>query len=140
MMNLGLAAEEAVEDADDEAITCDAIDELALEEGVDAGYIYAAIAVTTEVQVAREHDVAFIACGGNCQHWGALECLEHLATVRQQRIDDGLPGFDIQARKCLDRCEQAPVITMHTGSGTAVIEHASKKTIDEALAAAFEEG
>lgn len=141
MMNLGLAAEDAASDADEgegQSITCDAIDELALEEGVDAGYLYAAIAVTTELQVAREHDVAFIACGGNCQHWGALECLERLATLRQQRIDDGAPGFDIQARQCLDKCEQAPVVTLHTTSGTAVIERANKKKIDEAVAAAFD--
>lgn len=132
-MNLGLAVEEA---ADGEPITGEAIDELALEEGVDAGYLYAAAAVTTEVEFAREHDVLFVACGGNCQNWGALDALEHLATLRQQRVDEGRAAFDIQARSCLDQCEHAPAVRMHTRDGDAFIARATRKAIDEAIALA----
>ena len=135
LMNLGLVVEEA---ADGEPVTCSALDELALENGVDASHLYAAIAITTEIEIAREHDVAFVACAGNCQHWGALECIEHLATMRQQRMDAGQPGFDIQARTCLDQCEHAPVLQVQTTSGTALLQRATPETLTDAIAHAIE--
>lgn len=133
MMNLGLAVEEA---ADGAPIGADAIDDLALEQGVDAGALYAAAATTTDVAFAREHEVAFVACGGVCQNWGALARLEQLVTLRQQRLDEGKPGFDIQARRCLDRCGQAPVIQIQTPDGTAWITEATEEAVAEAVAQA----
>lgn len=130
MMNLGLEVEEA---AGGEPITSDAIDELALEQGVDASHLYAAAAVTTDVEIAREHDVVFVACGGNCQNWGALECIEHLVDLRQQRLESGKAGFDIQARSCLDKCEHAPVVMVRTPDGSGVIPKASKEALSEAV-------
>lgn len=133
MMNLGLAVEEA---ADGEPITGEAMDELALEQGVDASHLYAAAATTTDVAFAREHDVAFIACGGVCQNWGALARLEQLVTLRQQRLDAGQKGFDIQARRCLDRCDHAPVIQIQTSDGTAWLTDATEAAVAEAVAQA----
>ena len=133
MMKLGLAVEDA---ADDEPISCDAIDELALEEGVDAAWLYASAATTTDVEIAREHDVAFVACGGNCQNWGALQCIEWLVDLRIERIEAGKPGFDIQAKSCLDQCEHAPVIEIRTDSGTALLKRPSREDLEAAVAEA----
>ena len=131
MLNLGLEVEE---NAEDERITCDAIEELALELGVDPGDLYASAATTTDVQIVREHDVAFIACGGICQNWGALECLETLVDLRQSRRDDGQRLFDIAAKSCLDKCEHAPTIQVITPDGTAIIEEATPDALREAVA------
>ena len=130
-MNLGLEVED---NADDERISCDAIDELALELGVDPGDLYASAATTTDVQIAREQQVAFIACGGICQNWGALECLETLVDLRQTRSDDGKPIFDISAKSCLDKCEHAPAVQVITPDGTAIIEQATPVKLREAIA------
>jgi NADH:ubiquinone oxidoreductase subunit E len=130
MLNLGLAVEEA---ASGEPITGEAIDELALEQGVDASHLYAAAAVTTDVEFAREHEIAFVACGGVCQNWGALECIEHLALLRQERLDEGKPAFDIQAKSCLDKCEHAPAVMVVTPEGTALIARASKESLRQAV-------
>ncbi len=131
MMRCGVAVDEA---ADDAPITADALEELALEEGVDVSHLYAAAAVTTDVQFAREHEVAFTVCGGNCQHWGALECLETLADIRRERIEDGKSGFDIQAKKCLDQCDLGPVVVVHTPGGKALLEKANKSALAAAVA------
>jgi NADH:ubiquinone oxidoreductase subunit E len=130
MLNLGLAVEEA---ADGEPITAEAIDELALEQGVDASHLYAAAAVTTDVEFAREHEIAFVACGGVCQNWGALECIEHLVELRQERLDGGKPGFDIQAKSCLDKCEHAPAVMVVTPDGSALIARAGKDSLRQAV-------
>ena len=133
MMNLGLEVEEV---AEDDIISSQALEELALELGADASHLYAAAATTTDVQVAREHAIAFVACGGICQNWGALECLETLVDLRQERLDDGRPLFDISARSCLDRCEHAPAVQVHTPDGTALIEQATPEKMREAVAEA----
>lgn len=130
MMKLGLAVEEAAEDA---PIGGDALDELALDQGVDASHLYAAAAMTTDVEFAREHDVAFVVCGGTCQNWGALARIEQLVTLRQQRIDDGLPGFDIQVKRCLDQCGRAPVLQIRTPDGTAWLTEATEASVAEAV-------
>lgn len=134
LLRLGLSAEEA---ADGEAIRCDAIEELALEEGADPSHVYAAVALTTEIAFAREHEVAFVACAGKCQSWGALDVIDELTILRQRRIDDGQPAFDVQARSCLDRCEHAPVVMIHTPNGTAVLTQATRTTIAEAVGEAI---
>lgn len=131
MMKLGLAVEDA---ADDEPITAEALEELALELGVDTSHLYAAAATTTDVAFSRQHDVAFVACGGICQNWGALECLETLVDIRQTRADNGLPLFDIQAKSCLDKCEHAPTVLVHTPDGSALIEQATPDKLREAVA------
>ena len=131
MMKLGLEVEET---ADEQPISCDAIDELALELGVDPGDLYASAAVTTDVEIARERDVAFVVCGGICQNWGALECLEVLADTRRNRLDEDRPVFDIFAKSCLDRCEHAPAVQVHTPDGSALIEQATPAKLREAIA------
>ena len=130
MMKLGLEVEDA---ADEQPITCDAIDELALELGVDPGDLYASAATTTDVEFARESKVAFVVCGGICQNWGALECLEVLSDERRERVDDGRPVFDILSKSCLDRCEHAPAVEVHTPDGNAVIEQANPDKLREAI-------
>lgn len=135
MMSLGLVVEEA---ADGEAISHDAMEELALEHGVDTSHLYAAAAVTTDVELAREHDVMFVACGGICQNWGALECIEHLCDLRRQRMDSGKSAFDIQARSCLDKCEHAPAVMVVTPSGTALIPGATRAALTDAVEQACE--
>ena len=130
-MKLGLEVDEA---ADDEPITCDAIDELALELGVDPGDLYASAAVTTDVEIAREYEVAFVVCGGICQNWGALACLEILVDARRDRLDAGQPAFDIMAKSCLDRCEHAPAVMVRTPDGSALIEQADPHKLREAIA------
>ena len=136
MMNLGLAVEDA---AAGEAITAGALEELALEQGVDISHLYAAAATTTDVEFAREHEVAFVACGGNCQNWGALECIEHLVTLQQERRDAGKDTFDVLARSCLDRCEHAPVVILRTPHGDAVIPAADRTSLGAAVGQAFDQ-
>ena len=80
MMKLGFEVEELAADA---PVACDALEELALELGVDTSHLLASAATTTDVDIAREHAVAFVGCGGICQNWGALECLETLVELRR---------------------------------------------------------
>lgn len=131
MMNLGVEVEEL---AAGEPVSCDAVEELALELGVDTSQLLASAATTTDVEIAREHEVAFVGCGGICQNWGALECLETLVELRRERLDAGQPGFDIMARSCLDQCEHAPAFLVHTPGGTALLKQATPQALREAVA------
>ena len=135
MMNLGLEVEDAAEDAgEDGRITCDSLEELALELGVDTSHLLASAATTTDVEVAREHRIAFVGCGGICQNWGALECLETLVSLRRERLDNGETGFDIRAESCLDKCEHAPAFMVHTPDGSALMKDVTPEMLRDAVA------
>ncbi len=131
LMNLALA----LEDAGDDAITCDALEELAVDEGgVPRAHMYAAMVMNPELSFAREHDTAFVVCAGGCQEWGSLDVIETLLRAREARLDDGEPAFDVCAVLCHDKCEQAPIVEVHTDSGKALIEEADRDgALDEAL-------
>ena len=120
--------------ADNGAVTAEALDDLAAERGVDVSELYAGLA-HTELALVREHQVRFLVCAGGCQEWGALECIEHLADERRDRVDDGRPAFDIVPRSCLDTCANAASVIAHAPTGKAMIPEATPESLDEAIAA-----
>jgi NADH:ubiquinone oxidoreductase subunit E len=133
LMKLGMELEEAT---DGDVIGAELIDELAAELGVDASRLYAAAALTTELEIAAEHDVRFVVCAGGCQKWGALACLDELLALRERRVEQGAQAFDVVARRCLDRCSAAPAVLVHTPDGAALIEEATPAVLAEAVATA----
>ena len=76
--------------------------------------------------------------GRSCQGWGAAELLDHLLKLHAHRRDDGDPGFGIVAKRCLDKCESAAIVLVHTPDGTAGLPEATNAQLDEALAQLFE--
>ncbi len=113
-----------------------ALDALAAEHGVEAGHLYASAAAITSVEIAREHKVSFVVCAGTCQNWGALECLQHLVELRRPRLKSWFKrAFDIEARACLNRCENGPVVRVHSRHGVAYIERADRDELSDAVKA-----
>ena len=132
LANLGMEVEEA---ADGDTLHMEALLKLAAEQGKPASHYVAASVLSADIQLEHTHAVALVFCAGVCQQWGALECIDHAVESWEKRRDAKLPLFDIQGRKCLDRCADAAVLEVRSPSGTAVITAATPEKIDLALEA-----
>jgi len=122
----------------DGRVSAEALEDRAHEDGIPVEKLYVAAAVVADVEVTREHDIAFEVCAGGCQSWGALDVIEHLVSIRQERVEDGAPAFDVVPRRCLDKCAAAPAVVVVTPDGRAVIEQADADRLDEAVAQLLE--
>jgi len=134
LMKLGVAVENAAERAGTAELSAELLEELADDLGVPASHLYAAAAMTTDLRFARTDAVAFVCCAGGCQGWGSLDRIDQLLALRRARAEAGLPGFDVLARNCLDRCAQAPAVLADTGAGTALISPATGERLGDAVA------
>lgn len=126
LARLGLELEELAEDG---ALTPDRVLALAEEQGRDPSHYYAAVALATDL-VLPTAPVTAVFCVGNCQAWGALDCVDRAAAAWERRGG----GFAIGVRSCLDRCHDAPVCEVRTPDGTAVLAPATPDAVDGALA------
>jgi NADH:ubiquinone oxidoreductase subunit E len=132
LMNLLLALGDIAQDG---VLTAEAIEELGEDQGgVPRAQLYAAAVLNPELRFEKTHDVTFVCCVGGCQEWGALDRVEQLLRLRERTRDEGRPGFDVHARLCLDKCEDAPVVMAVTPDGIAAIPQADEATIAEAVA------
>jgi len=135
LMNLVIDLEDVAQDG---VLTADAIEDFSQDQGgVPRAQVYAAAVMNPELRFAVESDVQFVCCTGGCQEWGALDQVERLLRLREERLDDGKSGFDVHAKLCLDKCENAPVVMAVTPDGTAVITDADEAKLAEAVAQVF---
>lgn len=110
------------------------IEALARAHDVGASALYAAAGSNAAVEFTREHKVAFVVCGGACQGFGALEILEHLVELRQKRHKSWFKkAFDIQAKSCLNGCEHAPMVRVHTRDGIGWLRRTTPGEVAEAV-------
>jgi NADH:ubiquinone oxidoreductase subunit E len=115
--------------ADGETVALPALIELAEDRGRPASHYLAAVALATELRVAPAAPITVRVCAGNCQRWGALDLLDHLAgQLAGQRS-----GFAIAPVSCLDRCDHAPACEIHGSHGQLVVAPATPVAIDDAL-------
>lgn len=133
LMKLGVSVEDAAEDADEEIVTADMLEELGEDLGVAPSQLLAAAAMTTDLELARTEDVTFVCCAGGCQSWGALDLIDQLFDLRRDRAAAGKTLFNIHARNCLDRCRSAPVLLVHGPDGVAIIEAATADDVASAV-------
>jgi NADH:ubiquinone oxidoreductase subunit E len=122
---MGLELEEI---ADGEEVALPALMELAEDRGRPASHYLAALPLATELRLAAAGDVIVRVCAGNCQRWGALDLLDHLA----ERAVSGA-AFGIAPVSCLDRCDLAPACEIHGAHGQLVLAPATRGALDEAL-------
>src|SRR5689334_21794173 len=73
---MGLELEEI---ADGEEVALPRLIELAEDRGRPASHYLAALPLATELRLAATGPVTVRVCAGNCQRWGALDLLDHLA-------------------------------------------------------------
>jgi hypothetical protein len=97
-------------------------------------HVYAAAALMTEIGCDASDAVRFELCIGGCQAWGAGELLRHLLERHAQGRENDAPRFGIVAKRCLDKCDHAALVLVHTPNGTAALPAASIDALDEALA------
>ena len=138
LMNLAGELEEAFELIDAETLTPQIVAEIAEEIGAPKVHVYAAAAMMTEIACDASAAVRFELCIGGCQSWGAAELLRHLLKRHAQRQEAGAPLFGVVAKRCLDKCERAAVVLVHTPDGTAGLAAATIEQLDEALATALD--
>lgn len=136
LMKLGVAVEDAAEDADSEVVTQDLIDELAADLGESCSNLYAAAAMTTDLEFDRAQPVSFVFCAGGCQGWGALDNMELMLDIRRERAEAGLPVFNVLAKNCLDRCQHAPAVLMTSPAGAALLTEVTREKLIEAVESA----
>jgi len=130
LARLGLDLEEAAEGA---PLTPDQILDLAAERGKSVGEYYAAAVLAADVELDAGRPIQLVFCAGTCQRWGAVDCIERAVERWEARREAGDPGFDVLARKCLDRCDKAAVCEVRTPDGVSVLTETTPDAIDDAL-------
>ena len=128
LASMGLELEDI---ADGDAVPLPALVELAEDRGRPASHYIAAIPLATELKLAGSAPVTIRVCAGNCQRYGALDLLDHLA----ERMLKDPSKVAINPVTCLDRCDQAPACEAHSASGQLVLAPATTANLDEALSA-----
>jgi NADH:ubiquinone oxidoreductase subunit E len=130
--------EDALEAEGAELLTPQLVEDLAADLGVPEIHVYAAAATLTEIRCDSSAPIRFELCLGGCQAWGACELLDHLLLKHAERRDDEQPNFGIVAKRCLDKCQSAPVVLVHTPDGSAGLPQATIANLDESLQQLFE--
>ena len=138
LMRIATELEEAFEMSEHASLSPEAVDELADEIGAPASHVYAAAAMMTELPMDESAPIRFELCAGGCQSWGALPLIDKLSVAHAQRRENGEAGFGIVARRCIDKCAEAPVVLIRTPDGTAGLLKATPEALDEALSQALE--
>ena len=123
LASIGLELEEI---AEGEEIPLPALVELAEDRGRPASHYIAAIPLATELRLAGKAPVSVRVCAGNCQRYGALDLLDHLVEKK---------GVQIVPVTCLDRCDHAPAVEVHSAQGQLVLAPASTANLDESISA-----
>jgi NADH:ubiquinone oxidoreductase subunit E len=134
LITIASELEEALDVAGASALTPEVVEELAADLGASETRIYAAAALMTEIGCDHSAPTRFELCIGGCQGWGAVELLGHLLKRHAQRREGAQVPFGIVAKRCLDKCEHAPMVLLHTPDGTAGLPEATIAQLDEALA------
>lgn len=123
-----------------EIVALPALIQLAEDRGRPASHYLAAIALATELRVAPDVSPTVRVCAGNCQRWGALDLLDHLADRYTADLDARArtgrtagPKFTIAPVSCLDRCDLAPACEIHGTHGQLVVAPATPAALDDAL-------
>lgn len=119
--------------ADSGAVALPALIELAEDRGRPASHYLAAVALATELRVAPEAALTVRVCAGNCQRWGALDVLDHLAERAAQQLAAGAAAFAIAPVSCLDRCDLAPACELVGDHGRLVVAPATPAALDDAI-------
>ena len=134
LIQIATDLDDALADVGASALTPEVVEAIGEELGVRESHVYAAAALMTAHPCDASDPTRVEICVGNCQKWGAIELLDRALDVHGQRRHAGAPGFGVVARSCLDRCEQAAVVLLHTPDGTAGLPAATLAELDEALA------
>lgn len=121
LASMGLELEDI---ADGDEIPLPALVELAEDRGRPASHYIAAIPLATELRLAGKAPVSVRVCAGNCQRYGALDLLDHLIENK---------GVQIVPVTCLDRCDHAPAVEVHSAQGQLVLAPATTANLDEAI-------
>jgi predicted Rdx family selenoprotein len=133
LAKLGLDLEEAFEEAGG-PIGTDVLVQLASDRGKAVGEYYAAAALAADIELAATQPIQLVFCAGTCQRWGAIGAIDRAVAIWERKADKGAPGFDVLARRCLDRCDQAAVCEIRTPDGTSVLTQVTPASIEAALA------
>jgi hypothetical protein len=125
-------AADVEDEADEGKISAEVMSDLSADRGIPEEKLYAALGMSP-TELALEHDVQVLVCTGGCQEYGALDCVKELLRTRDQRMDDGLPAYDVVPRHCLNRCMQAPIVEFRTPDGVGVLPDATPASVAGAL-------
>ena len=106
---------------------------------VPVSHAYIAAGLDPDFPWSSEHAVTFVVCSGECQSWGSVDRIDHLLTVRADRVAAGRSGFNIQTRGCLNTCEHPPAIHCESPESAARLPRASREDLSQAVSALVEE-
>lgn len=132
---IAVAAEldDAFELIDGDALTPEIVAELADDIGTSQLNVYVAATMMTDIPCNVADVVRFELCVGGCQGWGSNALLQHLLKTHAQQRDKGEAGFGIVTKRCLDLCDRAAVVRVHTPDGVATLPAATTDALDEAI-------
>jgi hypothetical protein len=133
LSQLAIELDDAADEAGGAPLNHDQLVALARSRGKPISQYYAASLLASEPIPPQDAPVKLVFCAGMCQRYGALENLDRAADRLAERRHQGAPGFGIEVRQCLDRCDRAAVCELHTPGGASVVIEATPEKIDEAL-------
>ena len=119
LMDLGLEVEA---EAAGEPATMELLNSIAYDQDASIEHLLAGAALMEGLTFERATDIRFKVCTGHCQRWGALPRLLHLVSLLQAGGADRKANFDIEPVECLDRCDRAPAVIVHTPDGVAALD------------------
>ena len=106
---------DAIEDkCPDGVLSVKSLEEIASEQGVPLAYVYVAAASDPDLHWEEKSPAQVTVCAGSCQAYGACELIEQILAKRAE----GTVPFDLRTVGCLDRCEQAIAVDLHTPQGS----------------------
>lgn len=95
-------------------------------------HVFAA-AGTMGIRAQQTADIAFVVCVGGCQGFGALDCVDDLLKLRTERGSEKR-SFDVHPVSCMDRCQLAPAVRVHTPDGVGFLPSAKTDALLTAVA------
>ena len=134
MLQLAGELQDALTERGAEVLSPALIEDIADELGVRESHLYVAAATMSQLPCAAEGERRVEVCVGNCQKWGAVELLDRVLDLHGvRRTQQEEAGFDVVAKRCLDRCASAAVVYLHTPDGRAGLEATTVESLEAAL-------
>jgi hypothetical protein len=125
LSTMGLEVEELAEDGE---VALPALVELAEDRGRPVSH-YLAAAALQEVRIAPPPGATLTArvCAGTCQRWGALDLLDHLASIAQE-LGNAIGGKGVRAASSKRAIVRDPDVVLGKRPGPTALRQRRRRT------------
>jgi len=124
-------AEELRDLSEDGLVKKETLLALAAELDVPLSHCLVAMVFDPSLRMEREHPTSMEVCSGRCQFFGAVAVMDRFLELKDKRVEEGKPAFDVMASRCLDQCDFGPVVRSNGPQGTYLHRYTTVEKADE---------